>query len=191
MQKENGFPQYRKIAALLEGYRPHDPREAQDLACLRRYMARWPDLLSRENTALHFSASGLILDERHTQTLLCWHNLYKSWSWTGGHADGDGDLLAVALREAQEETGAVCTAPGGRLLGVDILPVWAHEKRGAPVASHLHLNLTFLLQAQRAAPLTAKPDENSGVAWFALERLPEISSEPDMRPVYRRLLERL
>ena len=105
------LPQYRGIAALLEGYRPHDPREAQDVACLRRYMAQWPDLLTRQNTALHFTASSLILNAAGTRTLLCWHDLYQSWSWTGGHADSDAAVKAGDLREADAEPCAVSQAP--------------------------------------------------------------------------------
>ena len=183
------LPQYATIAAWLAGHAPRDAQEVEDIACLRRYMETFDDLLVRDNTALHFTASSLIVDKTGTQTLLCWHNIYKSWSWTGGHADGEADLLAVAVREAREETGAVCT--GGRLLGVDILPVAAHRKKGRPVAAHLHLNFCFLLQADSTAPLAANPEENSGVAWFALHRLPEVCTEPDMVPVYRRLLSAL
>ena len=179
-------PDYAKLTALLDGCTPRDAREAEDIACIRRALGQFDDLLTRQNPAMHFTASSLILDETGTKTLLCWHNLYKSWSWTGGHADGDGDLLAVALREAREETGAVCT--GGRLLGVDILPVLAHEKKGRPVACHLHLNFCFALRADSRAPVTPKPDENSGVDWFALQKLPQVCTEPHMVPVYRRLL---
>jgi len=180
--------QYRPIAQWLDGHIPRDEREAEDIACLRRYMAQFPDLLSRQNTAMHFTASALILNADRTKTLLCWHNIYKSWSWTGGHADGDADLLAVAVREAREETGAACTAPGARLLGVDILPVTAHVKKGRAVSAHLHLNLCFLLQADEQAALTVNPDENSGVAWFDLAQMTRVCAEPEMIPVYRRLL---
>ena len=146
----------KKIEGLLGQLTPFDLREAEDIACMRRYLACFDNLLTRQNTAMHLSSSSLILDESGQNTLLCWHNIYRSWSWTGGHADGDADLLAVALREAQEETGAVCrpfSQPGAAApLAFDILPVWAHEKRGRAVAAHLHLNFTFLLQAGQTAP---------------------------------------
>ena len=67
-----------------------------------------------------------------------------------------------------------------------------HEKRGAYVPSHLHLNVTFLLEADPTAPLRCKPDENSGVAWFSPENALTASSEPWMRDrVYRKLIEKV
>ena len=63
------------------------------------------NLLNRENMAVHVSASGFIVNPTLTKTLVVYHNIYKAWTWTGGHADGDGNLLNVALREATEETG--------------------------------------------------------------------------------------
>ena len=179
--------EYESVAALLAELAPADAREAQDAACLRRYLETEPDLLTRENPAMHLTASAWIVNGAGDKVLLCWHNIYRSWSWTGGHADGDADLLAVALREAQEETGAVCTPVSTRPLAVDILPVWPHEKHGRPVSGHLHLNFTFLLRAEETAPLRMKPDENSGVRWFAAQQVAEAVSEPDMRPVYARL----
>jgi 8-oxo-dGTP pyrophosphatase MutT (NUDIX family) len=178
---------YEKIEALLAQCTPGDAREAQDIACLRRYLAAEPNLLTRENTAMHLTASAWIVGAGGERVLLCWHNIYKSWSWTGGHADGDDDLPAVALREAEEETGVRCTLVSAKPLAVDILPVWPHEKRGAPVSGHLHLNFTFLLRADEAAPLRIKPDENSDVRWFAADAVEAAVSEPDMRPVYARL----
>lgn len=178
------------VAELLAGFAPVDAREAQDAACLRHYLETEPDLLTRENTAMHLTASSWIVNPARDRVLLCWHNIYRSWSWTGGHADGDADLLAVALREAREETGAVCAPLCTRPLAVDILPVWPHEKHGRPVSGHLHLNFTFLLEADDTAPLCSKPDENSGVRWFAPGDVAAAVSEPDMRPVYARLAAR-
>ena len=60
------------------------------------------------------TASGFIVNEARNKTLMVHHNIYNSWSWTGGHADGDSDLLAVALREAREETGIVNVTPLSR-----------------------------------------------------------------------------
>ena len=109
--------------------------------------------------------------------------------WLGGHADGDHDLLAVALREAQEESGlAAVRAVSPELFSVEILTVDGHEKRGHYVPSHLHLNVTYLLEADPALPIRCKPDENSRVGWFGLDEAVAASSEPWFRErIYSKL----
>ena len=67
-----------------------------------------------------------------------------------------------------------------------------HERRGQYVSSHLHLNLTYLLEADPAAPIRSKPDENSGVGWFTPEDAVSASNEPWFRErIYRKLNEKL
>ena len=122
---------------------------------------------------------------------MIYHNIYHSWAWTGGHADGDRDLLAVAKREAMEETGVTeIRAISEDIFSLEILTGDGHEKRGAYVPSHLHLNVSYLLQADVSQALHEKPDENSGVRWFALpDVLPNIR-EPEMRVVYQKLMDK-
>lgn len=123
---------------------------------------------------------------------MLYHNIYQSWAWPGGHADGEEDLLRVALREVQEETGlAQVKAVSERPISLEILPVNAHFKRGRFVVPHLHLNLTYLLEADDSQMLHSKPDENSAVRWFTPEEAVEASSEKEMRTVYRKLNLRL
>ena len=126
-----------------------------------------------------------------TKVLMAHHNLYKVWAWTGGHADGDPDLLAVALRETREETGAVHVRPlSTAIASLDILPVWGHVKRGAWVPSHQHLNVTYLLTADEADPLQIRPEENTRVGWLPADRLLEYTNEWQMDEVYTKLLAR-
>ena len=133
----------------------------------------------RENRNAHMTASAWIVDPTRTRTLMVYHNIYDSWSWTGGHADGETDLLSVALREAREETGIAHVHPvNTEIYSLEILTVDGHEKRGKYVSSHLHLNLTYLLEADDSDALMRKEDENSAVAWFSLEEAVRASSEP-------------
>lgn len=93
---------------------------------------------------------------------MAYHRLYDSWAWLGGHADGDRDLLAVALREVREESGLTEVRPVSEdLYSLEILTVDGHEKHGRYVSSHLHLNVTYLLEADPSAAIRPKPDENS------------------------------
>ena len=154
----------------LEAYRPWNDQEERDRAELLRRLRSGEALYTRDNAAGHLTASAWVVSPDLTQVLMAYHNLYDSWSWLGGHADGDRDLLAVSMREVREESGLTAVRPvSPHIYSLEILTVDGHEKRGAYVSSHLHLNVTYLLEADPAAPVRRKPDENSAVAWFGLE----------------------
>lgn len=177
---------------IIEGYLPTGEQEIQDRRMMLQYLALFDDLLLRSNETAHFTASAWIVNPTRTRVLMVYHNIYQSWAWTGGHADGDPDLLSVALREAREETGLaqiqpVSTAP----LSLEILTVNAHFKRGRYVVPHLHLNLTYLLEADDRDSIRCKPDENSAVSWFDLDEIPKVVSERDMHVIYKKLNDRI
>lgn len=172
-------------------YVPWNEQEAKEQEVLLRYFDTFDNLLTRENEFAHLTGSSLLVNKQRDKTLMVYHNLYRSWSWTGGHADGDPDLLGVAMREAREETGVSSVKPvAGDILSLDILPVWGHMKRGRYVATHLHLSVCYLLEADEAEPLTVKADENSGVRWVPLEEMAAYSSEPEMKPIYGKLVDK-
>lgn len=172
----------------IEAYRPWNEQEAQDRTVLLKYMNIFDDLLVRENELIHLTASGWIFNQAHTKVLMVYHNIYDSWGWTGGHADGDADLLHVAQKEAREETGIQSlTVLREEILSLDILPVWRHMKRGKPISSHQHANITYLLEADENQTLIVKPDENQGVKWILLNEMKQYVSEPDMLPIYDKL----
>ncbi len=99
------------------------------------------------------------------------HNIRNSWAWTGGHADGDKDLLHVAIKEAMEETGLICVTPlMEKIASIDILPVFGHMRKGKYVSAHLHLSIAYILIASDEDKLVIKEDENSGVCWFNIEK---------------------
>ena len=175
----------------IERYSPVGEQERQDARMMRRYAEIFPDVLSRTNETAHFTASAWIVSPDRSRVLMIYHNIYNSWSWTGGHADGQDDPLAVAIKEAREETGLAHIRPASEeLLSLEILTVKAHVKRGKYVVPHLHLNLTYLLEADDADAIHIKPDENSGVKWCAPEDALNACTEPEMLPIYRKLIER-
>lgn len=182
-----------KLQTQLEQYHPFNEQEERDKKVMLKLLETQPDIFTRENEVAHFTASSWLLNREHTKVLMIYHNIYHSWSWTGGHADGEEDLLAVAIREAQEETGVKeIQTVDDAIFSIETLTVDGHEKRGRYVPSHLHLNVTYLLEADEAEVLRIKPDENSGVKWFYLEEALEACSEPWMvERIYKKLNNKL
>lgn len=175
----------------IRAFQPYNEQERTEKALILRYMELFPELLSRENDMAHFTASCWIVNPARDRVLMAYHNIYRSWAWLGGHADGEAELLRVALREAQEESGiAGARALTEQIFSLEILGVPGHVKRGRWVGAHLHLNATFLLEADDRLPLRAKVDENSDVRWIPTGQVEQAVSEPEMRVVYRKLMEK-
>lgn len=176
----------------IKAYKPCNEQEARDKELMLWYMTATDNYLERENLAAHFTASIWTVNRERTKTLMVYHNLYDSWSWIGGHADGEEDLAAVALRELQEETGV----KHGKLVSKEIfslesLTVDGHVKKGVWVPSHLHLNVTYLAEADEREALVVKEDENQAVKWWSFEEALKASTEPwFVEHIYRKLIKK-
>ena len=174
-------------------YEPYNEQEARDKAVILRFLEQNDDAFLRENRIAHMTASAWVVNPGRDKVLMVYHKIYDSWSWTGGHADGETDLLSVALREVTEETGVTHVRPVSKeIFSLETLTVDGHEKRGQYVPSHLHLNVTYLLEADDAEPLRICEDENKGVAWFSLDGALAASTEPwFVKRIYTKLNEKL
>ena len=177
----------------LRAYQPGGEQEQADRMLLLHALETQPDIFLRSSALAHMTASAWVTNPARTRVLMAYHNIYHSWSWLGGHADGERDLLAVALREVREESGLTRVRPvSDQIFSLEALTVDGHVHHGAYVSSHLHLNVTYLLEADDTDSLTGKADENSGVAWFGLDEAVQASSEPWFREhVYAKLNGRL
>ena len=182
-----------EIYEQIKAYRPWNEQERQDQAVILAFLERNPDAFYRTNLLAHMTASAWVVNPQRSKVLMVYHRLYDSWSWAGGHADGEEDLLAVALREVREETGVQRLRPvTEEIYSLEVLTVDGHEKHGRYVPSHLHLNATYLLEAEEDQPLRVCEAENSGVAWFSLADALSASTEPwFVERIYKKLNEKL
>lgn len=175
----------------LKSYVPYNEQEAGDVTVMLKYLESFDDVYTRDNVFGHITASPWIVNEDASKVLMIYHNIYNSWGWCGGHADGEKDLIHTALKEGMEETGIKqLKLLDSRILAVDILPVPPHVKRGKFVSSHVHLNVTYLCTTSESETLHIKPDENSGVAWVDVNDITSKVTEEDMKPVYQKLMEK-
>ena len=146
----------------IKKYKPFNEQEEVDKALILEWIKNNRDAFSRENRVAHITASAWVVNKDRSQVLMVYHNIYNSWSWLGGHADGETDLLAVAIREVKEEAGISDVYPvSEEIFSIEALTVDGHIKKGRYVSSHLHFNVTYLLEADSEEAVSIKEDENS------------------------------
>ncbi|MBR4290811.1 MAG: NUDIX hydrolase [Oscillospiraceae bacterium] len=181
-----------QLIAQIENYIPFNAQEIRDKAQILTFLRSGSELITRENPVAHLTASAWVVSPDRSQVIMVYHNLYNSWSWMGGHADGNWDLLQVAKKEVMEECGLrELTVVSPDIFSLEILCVAGHEKKGQYLSSHLHLNVTYLFEADPAQPLRIKPDENSGVGWVRVEDIPCKTNEAWFRDrIYSKLQEK-
>ena len=181
-----------KLMEQIRNYIPCNAQEEADRRLFLSWLERDEDISRRENLSAHLTASAWVVTRDRSKVLMAYHNLYDSWAWLGGHADGSWDLQAVACREALEESGISQVLPlGDKPISLEILTVSGHEKKGHYVSSHLHLNLTYLFEAEETEALRIRPGENSAVAWIPREEIKIRSSEPwFVERIYSKLIEK-
>lgn len=177
----------------IRNYKPYNEQETTDQAIILEYIEQFDNTLERANAVAHLTSSAWIVNKDRTKVLMAYHNIYDTWAWTGGHSDGDGDHLGVAIKEAIEETGIQQVTPiHTEIFSLDVLPVEGHIKRGKYVAPHLHLSVAYLLEADEEQELVIKPDENSGVKWILVEEINQHTmKEPKMQELYAKFMEKL
>ncbi|MGG7177885.1 NUDIX hydrolase [Clostridium paraputrificum] len=176
----------------IKNYIPYNDQEKADKYNIIEAINKHNNLLTRENKVMHITSSGYIVNKTKDKVLMIYHKIYNSWSWTGGHADGDEDLLYVAIKEAKEETGLEVVTPiSNKIFSLDILPVNGHFKNGSFVSSHLHLSVAYLLEADENHTLTINEEETNGVKWIPIDEINIHCSEADMIKLYEKFNEKI
>lgn len=176
----------------IKSYIPYNKQEERDKELILNCINNFSNILTRENKLAHITSSGYIVNKNKDKTLMIFHKIYNSWSWTGGHADGDSDLLKVAIKEASEETGLNNLKPlGNNILSLDVLTVDGHEKKGQYVSSHLHLSIAYLLEADENEELIINEYETNGVKWIPITEVGSYSTEPYMIEIYKKFNDKI
>ena len=162
-----------ELRQLVEAYVPYNEQEERDRELILEQIDSGRDILTRNNKNAHITVSGWVVSPDRKKVLMAYHNIYRSWAWLGGHADGDEDVRRVIKKEIQEESGLTeVKFLSDELFSLEILTVDGH--------------------GDTEAPLAVKPDENSRVGWIPADEIESRCSEPWFAErIYSKLCEKV
>jgi 8-oxo-dGTP pyrophosphatase MutT (NUDIX family) len=176
----------RPLLALLDGYLARHPEESGEIGRVRGLIEGRGDCFERRCLPGHITASSWIVSADGQRCLLTHHRKLGRWLQLGGHADGDPDAAAVALREAQEESGMqefelVAPGDGCPVIDVDIhtIPPYGGEPE------HAHHDVRFLLRARPGQSL-AISQESTDLRWFEWDGMPREAFDDSLARLARK-----
>jgi 8-oxo-dGTP pyrophosphatase MutT (NUDIX family) len=172
------------LAELLDRYQPVGTAEIADVDRLRTLVQAASDPWRRE-LPLHVTASALIVHPATDRILLRWHQRQQAWLQVGGHGDpGEADPVAIALREAVEETGLADLVPWPDAEVRHVVIVSVPAGKGEP--AHEHADIRFFMATQ--TPDAARPENaKAPLRWLSLAAAREATSEPNLRETLARM----
>jgi 8-oxo-dGTP pyrophosphatase MutT (NUDIX family) len=165
-------PHRRLLLDLLARYRPADEQDRAQAARLIDFVKREPACFDRACPEGHVTGSAWLVDPTGRHVLLTHHRKLDMWLQLGGHADGSGDVLSVAMREAREESGLSPIEPAlADVFDVDVHPIPARP--GEP--AHFHYDVRFALRAGRTDFQVS--EESHSLAWIEIDKLSDRTTE--------------
>lgn len=157
----------------LIAYHAIDIEEKRVLALVIEFVETHPDCFEHALQTGHITGAAWIVNSERTHVLLTHHRKLNKWLQLGGHADGDPDVLRVAIREAKEESGIAVFVP----LSADIFDIDVHEiPRHKNDPSHLHYDIRFLFEADMRTELKIT-NESHDLQWIPIDRVNEYTDE--------------
>ncbi len=175
----------------IENYVPFNEQEEKDKEQFLKFIDTFDDVLTRDNIFGHFSASAFVVNKERNKMLVVYHIINDGWIYPGGHADGEDNLLSVAVREVEEETGLKVKVLDENIYAIQSAPVKGHIKRGKYVSAHLHLDVVYIMEADNKLPLIYKEDESKGVKWISFDEADNETMCDFIRPIHKKLIEKL
>lgn len=160
------------LRAALAGYGERFPAESAVAEQIDALVQAHANCFERTCYPGHITGSAWIVNRSGSHALLTHHRKLGRWLQLGGHSDGDGDTLAVALREGQEESGLVLRPLSNRVFDIDVHVIPA---RGTEPA-HEHHDLRFVFQADTDSDFVVS-EESNALAWVPLGSLPDYTDE--------------
>ncbi|WP_310588016.1 NUDIX hydrolase [Larkinella humicola] len=158
---------------LLKHHQPFDEDERTMLEHSIQFVRNHPNCFERQLTIGHVTGSAWIVSPDRWQVVLLHHAKLDRWFQPGGHADGDPDLLGVALREAEEETGLRDLKVVNRaIFDVDVHTIPARVSE----PEHLHYDIRFLLEATTDQPFV-QTAETKEVRWVDVREIGKLTTE--------------
>ncbi|WP_127132664.1 NUDIX hydrolase [Pseudoflavitalea rhizosphaerae] len=172
------------LLELLMAYRTDDQLENEMLQDTINFIRQHPDCFERGLLIGHVTGSAWILNKEGTHTLMLHHKKLDKWFQPGGHCDGDPNVMAVAAKEAFEETGIDVHPLSAAVFDVDhhVIP----ERNGVP--EHIHYDIRFLFQADKTADELPSNPEANAVRWIPLEKVEEYNDTPSILRLVKKTL---
>lgn len=160
-----------RVLACLRGYRPETARDKEANGLFDDFVSHRPDCCERTLAEGHLTGSAWLVSGDGQRVLLTHHRKLDRWLQLGGHAEGDPDLAAVALREAQEESGIAALALEGDVFDLDrhLIPARGDEP------AHWHYDVRFVVRAFGDETFIVS-DESHALAWRRIDELAAHSS---------------
>jgi len=147
-------------------------------------LLKHPRCFHRDHLPGHITGSAWITNSYFTKVVLVHHAKLDKWLQPGGHADGDENVMNVALKELQEETGLMqASLNRDSIFDIDIHTIPA---RG-DFPEHLHYDIRFLFSTDESDSLTIN-HESHDIRWVNLATLEKYSQEKSILRMKEKLI---